>query len=127
MTAQPTSAAANNFSPRAFRRSLRGAGITATEYRVAVELCEYAGAMAVVASAINKHKPANERGVFPMPSHAAAVDEKYRGVSFAAFVDQVVARRADAIRGREIERLRAEATAAGDAAEQAARSAAAGG
>jgi len=32
-----------DFSPRAFRRSLRGAGITATEYRVAVELCEYAG------------------------------------------------------------------------------------
>jgi hypothetical protein len=31
------------FSPRAFRRGLRGAGITATEYRVAVELCEYAG------------------------------------------------------------------------------------
>jgi hypothetical protein len=34
---------ADHFSPRAFRRGLRGAGITATEYRVAVELCEYAG------------------------------------------------------------------------------------
>jgi DNA-binding MarR family transcriptional regulator len=31
------------FRPRNFRRSLRGAGITATEYRVAVELAEYAG------------------------------------------------------------------------------------
>ena len=30
------------FSPRAFRRSLRRAGITLTQYRVAVELCEYA-------------------------------------------------------------------------------------
>jgi DNA-binding MarR family transcriptional regulator len=34
----------SEFRPRNFRRSLRGAGITATEYRVAVELCEYAGA-----------------------------------------------------------------------------------
>ncbi|WP_029108545.1 helix-turn-helix domain-containing protein [Mycobacterium sp. URHD0025] len=32
----------NPFNPRAFRRSLRRAGITATQYRVAVELCEYA-------------------------------------------------------------------------------------
>jgi len=32
-----------SFSPRGFRRSLRRAGITATQYRVAVELCEYAG------------------------------------------------------------------------------------
>ena len=30
------------FNPRAFRRSLRRAGLTATQYRVAVELCEYA-------------------------------------------------------------------------------------
>ncbi|MGV0781469.1 helix-turn-helix domain-containing protein [Mycolicibacterium sp. XJ775] len=30
------------FNPRAFRRSLRRAGITATQYRLAVELCEYA-------------------------------------------------------------------------------------
>lgn len=33
---------ADNFQPRDFRRSLRGAGITPTEYRVAIELCEYA-------------------------------------------------------------------------------------
>jgi hypothetical protein len=34
-----------DFSPRAFRRGLRGAGagVTLTEHRVAVELCEYAG------------------------------------------------------------------------------------
>ncbi|OBI52960.1 helix-turn-helix domain-containing protein [Mycobacterium sp. E796] len=31
----------NGFNPREFRRALRGAGLSATEYRVAVELCEY--------------------------------------------------------------------------------------
>ena len=30
------------FNPRVFRRSLRRAGVTANQYRVAVELCEYA-------------------------------------------------------------------------------------
>jgi hypothetical protein len=34
---------ADGFSPRAFRRGLRGPDITLTEHRVAVELCEYAG------------------------------------------------------------------------------------
>jgi hypothetical protein len=32
----------DEFHPREFRRSLRGAGITLAEHRVAVELCEYA-------------------------------------------------------------------------------------
>ncbi len=35
--------ALNGFRPRDFRRGLRRAGLTPTEYRVAVELCEYAG------------------------------------------------------------------------------------
>jgi len=34
---------ADNFSPRAFRRSLRHACLTDAEYRVANELCEFAG------------------------------------------------------------------------------------
>jgi Helix-turn-helix domain len=34
---------AEDFQPRDFRRSLRGAGLTDAEYRVAVELCEFAG------------------------------------------------------------------------------------
>ena len=43
VTARHVVGAVNDFQPRDFRRRLRGAGLTATEYRVAVELCEYAG------------------------------------------------------------------------------------
>jgi hypothetical protein len=85
------------------------------------------GALNTHASMLNTLEPPerNHIGVQQMP-RGAQVAELYKGLSFAGFVDQVIARRADAIRGRHIDQLRGEAHKQVQAAEQAARTAAGG-
>jgi hypothetical protein len=85
------------------------------------------GALNTHSSMLNTLEPPerNHIGVQPMP-RGAQVAELYKGLSFAGFVDQLVARRADAIRARHVEELRAQAHTQVQAAEQAARTAAGG-
>jgi hypothetical protein len=91
------------------------------------------------AGALNQHssmldalqppQPDPRTGAYAMPAGRAAVDELYgskNGWQFGAFVDLVLAQRADRIRAQHIAELRAEAHAEIQAAEQTARTAAAG-
>jgi hypothetical protein len=84
------------------------------------------GAIATVASIATPNPGPNERGVHGMPL-GTRVSEKYRADSFAMLVDAVVQKRADRVRDAHIQKLRDGAAAAGEAAEQTARAAAAGG
>jgi hypothetical protein len=86
------------------------------------------GALNLHSSMLNSLEPPerNHIGVQPMP-RGAQVAELYKGMSFAGFIDQIVARRADAIRAQHTEQLRAQAHSDVQAAEQSARTAAAGG
>jgi hypothetical protein len=75
-------------------------------------------------------QPNPRTGAYAMPAGRAACDELYtprNGWTFTSFVDRVLAQRADRIRAQHLEHLRAEAHAESQAAEQAARTAAAGG
>jgi hypothetical protein len=84
------------------------------------------GALNIFASMVNSLEPQqpNAFGVHPMP-RGAHVAELYGGWTFTSFLDQVIARRADAIRAHHGETLRAEAHKEVSAAEQQARDAAA--
>jgi hypothetical protein len=86
------------------------------------------GALNTHASMLNTLEPPerNHIGVQQMP-RGAHVAELYKGLTFAGFVDQVITRRGDAIRGRHTDELRVVAHKEVSAAEQAARTAAAGG
>lgn len=83
------------------------------------------GGIAKVASVVTPNPGPNQRGVYDMPV-GTRVSEKYRAESFAVFVDLIVQKRADRVRDAHIQSLRDGAAAAGEAAEQAARAAAAG-
>jgi hypothetical protein len=90
-----------------------------------------AGALNVHCSMLDTLQPPQRQwnGAYPMPSRAA-VDELYtprNGWTFSAFVDRVLAQRADRIRAHHVEELRAQSHKEVSAAEQQARDAAAAG
>jgi hypothetical protein len=96
-----------------------------------VALCDddaRCGALNTHGSMLNtlEPEPRNFRGVQPMP-RGAQVAELYGGLTFAGFVDQVTARRREAIRRHHIHQLSAQAHTEITAAEQQARDTAAAG
>jgi hypothetical protein len=81
-----------------------------------------AGALNVHSSMLNTLEPPerNHIGVQPMP-HGAQVAELYKGLAFTAFLDHILAQRADRIRAQHRAELEAHAHKEIRAAEQAAR------
>ncbi|MGO9349557.1 MAG: hypothetical protein ACLP3C_01405 [Mycobacterium sp.] len=86
------------------------------------------GGLALACSVLDALDPPQRQwnGVHGMPTRRAQCDELYKGMTLTAWLEQVLSLRADRLRAQHRRELDAEAHAQVQAAEEAARTAAAG-